>query len=549
MVRIALCLLSSRMLTLISKHNLDRAHELFGKGLPSKDNQRRRSRDQSESSQLIADACHLQSLLAIAEGRSFQALYFARLSVKNNQRAWAILNKSRVKSDSLIGACKDESLDTLLAHSLSELSIKDPRSTEQTAAHTALNKAAFWGLVPRLFRGFVHLSQLLAYHGLFTEIHYYLGQAQRIAEVVQAPSLIGRHALLLGQYSIDGGEYDQGARAYQTADRELAKVPPDLYYIGYQLAKAEYQAKLGRAQEKPSGITLADQALNKLMTKTFLDELIHKQPVCHELVSQFNSLEIQETRPAKMPHNKARRLAPKKPQSSKRGVQRDVMDPLAVELSPLEATVLHQRKAEVLRGRLFSALCEGDINLGVSLLDKVIPSPDDQQGSVLQAVLTSQIRYRQELDQLMADPIFCVLAESTISCPSTKAGDQRQQHHNGARKCQIGVDVVSSRSQHGKGLRSKTRPGSPSTAKSEVSMLQLAQDVLIGVYNLARRYSPTNTLHKVTSVLGKISMMLSATSAFSLRNSVSPIFLVYILGALYLQRWSRWYADIMFRDG
>ena len=492
-----------------------------------------RSREQVKFSLLIADAYHVSSLLAQAEGRSTASLYFARLNVKSNQRSWAALEKSRGKFDTADAKSKDMSTDDILAGPLSEMSIDGDRTMGRSESRPfARNLAAFWILIPRLFHGFVQLSRISAFHGLFSEVKYYLDQARKIAESVKAPSFMGQYSSLMGQYLGLGGDLRGGIGSLQTADKALSTIPHDRSYVQLQLSLAKYHTEHGDWPTAQAAFAMAEQTLGNLLTPKFLRELTH-QPPLEGLEVQLSALSIQETKPMRRSPSQKVQVNSKKKVTAKQKVDPMPANTLPKAMAVVDAISLNQVKSEILRSRTFATLHHESLASAAALLEGEAPLSSDQCDFVQQALLKSKIQLRQGVKRLLSNPVYCVLQESTISCPSIRAIDnrQRQKQQLSPIKNQENTRTNPGRHTKGKGPAVKTGRRSPASGGSEISLLDLAQTGLNEVHRLAKTHSSTSTLHDMAAVLGKILMMLSATPLGPSSPPTSPAFIAYILGS------------------
>lgn len=523
------------MLTSSSSDHLDKARELFQEDAASVDNQRLRSKDQSERSQLTGDAAYLLSLLAAAEGHSPKALYLARLCVKSYQRAWAIMERRTQRKTVKARVATTEVGNDSTVDSLSELAISDS-ATVDTMTEPPLQPspcgAAFWSIVPRLSRGLIHLSSLFAHHGLLLEARYSLDQAQRIANTVNARALIGQHSALLGQYTIRGGELNEGLQLLQQAESLLSGIPRGLVYASLQLSFASHYARQRQWQAGHSALDVAETTVEKLTKKGFLNTLIHKQPTLEDLDLQLGTLTLRETKIASKPKISTRTTIMRKNSSTKPGVHEDSTFSSADEIPTLEVLTLKRVKDEILLGRASTALDRGDLESARLLLSESPSYPCDEREIVSQALLSSRTWYSKKLEQLVADPVFCVIPESTISHPSIRVGGDRKQQQSTSHAAVKTLSAAPVKSQRGKTPANKRRPRSPSLCKNETDVLHLARNELTEVVKLARKVSSTETLHKITDALAKILLLLSATSSSASKISVSPAFVVYTLGKL-----------------
>lgn len=518
------------MLISASEDSLNKAHDMFRNETTKEGSQKALLRDQRKCSLLIADAYYVHSLLAAAEGRSMEALYLGRLSAKKLQKLWATLEKDRGRTREINRTGDMENAND--ADSMPELSITEHQLTEiGKPATLALIGAAFWSLASRLFQGLIHLSQLFAYHGLLQEVRYYLKQAKAVAETVKAGSFIGRHNSLLGQCSICGGKPHEGLQNLQDAESALANFPHDRHYTQMQLSLAKYNIENGRGESGLSALTIAEETLRNLMTRDFLEKLLPHRPKSEDLNSQFAALTVQDKKPVRQPQKNMRKANSKKQTTTMSSVKTEDAKLVPEELPAAETVALSRMKNEILRVRIHAAISAESLHSAVTLLDEAVSSSEVEQSVVLRTLLASQVRLRQAIQQLVSDPVFCVLPESTIAYPSIKTGNERQQQKSSPNKpANIGT-AVSTRNQQARGFASKIRRKSPLRCKFDVSLLDQAQTSLLEAYKLARTHSMTSTIHEVTKVLGKILTMLSATWSCAPNRPVSSTFMAYILGA------------------
>ena len=506
-----------------------RAQEVFDSVLCSEQSEKMRSKDWSNLSQLTADAYYVHSALAAVEGQLSKALFFARLCVKNCQRSWAILERSQNRVDGATRKGASGSENDPLVDGMSALSIS--ASTECTSArHSMLSGIAFWSLVPRLVRGLTHLSLLFSYNGLYSEVRYYLQQGQEVAKAVEAASLNSQITALLGSYSIRSGEVSEGVLLVQQAENLVTGLPCDRSYASLQLVLATHHTKQSELRAAECAIGIAESTIQNLVAKSFIDNLVQRHSRAPTLEIDLNALTIQEARPARTNQSRQRQANSKKLQS-KSVTERDAPKLSSEEAPAIEVFALQQMRGEMIRGRINVKISGGALDAAASLLSETIAHARDQQDLVLQALLASRIHFHQGLEHFVSDPVLCVIPESILSCPAVKVCtsdiQDKQIRLSSPPKSKSNK---SSRSATGKPLAKKVKPRSPSLAKDQVKFLRLAQDEITKVFRLATSASATATVHEISDVLGKVLMVLSAVSAASSRNSISPGVLSYFLG-------------------
>lgn len=512
-----------------SKESLARAGELFGGGACMEKPERMRSKDWSDLFQITADAYYIHSLLAVTEGQPLKALFFARLCVKKCHRSWAILERSQNRVDGAVRNGPTESENDPLVDGMSDLSIS--ASTEVTSTpHSMLTGVTFWTLVPRIVRGLSHLSLLFSYHGLYPEVRYYLQQGQKIAEAIEAASLKSQTTALLGSYLIRSGGVEEGVLLVHQAENLVSGLPRDRHYAFLQLFLATCHTKQGEFRAGESAIRVAESTIQSLVAKSFVDSLAQKRPTAATLEIDMSALTIKEAKSARQPQVRQRQTIPKAPQS-KSVAPRDSSKSSPEEAPTLEVFALHRMRGEIVRARIYAKMSEGGLDAAALLLNETDAYARDHHDLVLQALLTSRVRFRQGLEHFVSDPVFCVIPESTISCPAIQAcNSDRQGKQNKPSSPPKSRSGASSKSATGKTLAKRIKPRSLSLAKDQTRFLRLAQDEISNVFRSATTFSSTATVHEISDVLGKVLMVLSAVSSAGSRSQISPGVLSYFLG-------------------
>lgn len=516
-------------LTSPSKKSLVQARDLFDGGTSMEKPDQTRSNYWSDLSQMTADAYYVCSLLAAAEGQSSKALLFARLCVKNCHRAWAILEQSQKRIDGVARKGAIESENDSLVDGMSELSISASTGNTSTA-YSMLSGVAFWTLVPRIFRGLNHLSLLFSYNGLYPEVRYYLQQGQKIAKAAEAASLNSQATMLLGHYLIHNGNADDGILQMQRAEKLVSAFSRDRHYAQLQLFLAAHHIKQGEWKAGESAMSIAESTIHNLVTKSFVDSLVQRGLTVPGLEIDMNALTLQEANSLSPPQSRKRQAISKRPQS-KSVAQRDRSKSPLEEAPAIEVIALHRMRDEIVRGRIYAKMSEVGLETADLMLSQTKAQSRGQQDIVLQALLASRMRFRQGLEHFISDPVFCVIPESTISCPAIKASNSGiHDKQNIASSPPKKRSATSSKSATGKTPARKPKPRSLSLAKDQTNFLRLAQDEISNVFRSATMSSSTAIVHEISDVLGKVLMVLSAVSSADSRPSISPGVLLYFLG-------------------
>jgi hypothetical protein len=186
-----------------------------------------------------------------------------------------------------------------------------------------------------------------------------------------------------------------------------------------------------------------------------------------------------------------------------------------------ELPVIRMR-ARIDRQQALNAFKLGELEQALSYLARAADIRGSDQDIVQQALMMSQILLRQGLDDIVRDPVFGVLPESTLSCPSTAQAERRRS------KDPSKPTAMSPKKTPGPSTVSRDAPSSRSRAFTEYLGHCLAS--LTEIQELAQKASATSVLHTLSESLANVSMMLSATCRMTSKTSISPVAVAHALG-------------------
>lgn len=517
------------MLTMGSKEHVASAESLL---TLEKSNDSSKNKSYNERYQLItstAETASLLSLLAFSRCQPAQALLYARQSVKLTYRAWALLEHQSRSTPNLqyVKGLANEG-DTL-SDSMTVMTISEPTPLSVfSTKHESLKCAAFWPLVPCLFQRLLHLSQLFAYQGLLPEAQYYAEQAQKICCAVTSDSLEARFHALKGTYEAKGARPGDGIVHLEKAKDILVPHQPTLFSATIELRLAQAYALHLQNAKADSSFNLAMQVLEWLASTPSMSLLVYKAKQEQLLASQMQGLTIKDTISTSKPAQRKRipivkcttNMVPEVLCSS--NFQRKSQ---GADHVPLE-----RFRGELLRQQAISILPRKKTDSVARLLLEAATLPSSQQDSVVQALAEAKMYLRQGLEEIVSDPVLCVLNESTISCPSTVIGGRRQSKESVEPIPETSTRATKSKRQPAK-LPPKAVVKQPMLACHEFSaFLCKALDILKTIHTSAQVAFSSQMIHTVSDVYGKTLMMLSAACSSVSKTSMNPTFAVYAIG-------------------
>ena len=225
-------------------------------------------------------------------------------------------------------------------------------------------------------------------------------------------------------------------------------------------------------------------------------------------------------------------------------------------------SILSRLKATILRNQASVATSMDNFDLAASLLSEAgtdLDIPHEDQ-IVFNKIAAGQLHLRQAVDVMAADPVFCVLPESTTSLPSTcvisSAGAGRGGRQGGGvsalerspmkRKKALGGSPSRSGAAAVKGRDAASRDVTatrivvdgghavlPTGLPFSKYLAQALEDIL-SVDERAKKGCSTTDVHKMMNLLTRINVMLSASSGVSVKVTTNTNFVLYVIGELNL---------------
>lgn len=513
----------SSPLILPREEHLANAQEIYEKSTEIENTQSLPLRDRSRLVQMLADANYVRSLIATVKGNLFDALLYARQNVKLNYQAWAILEHRHAKPIILTYADTSESDDITVVNQISKLSLAN---SQPLSAQVAPRVAGFWGLVPRLFHSLVHLSQLFAHEGLFPEARYYAEQSQKIADAVQAVRLRRQALALLGNYLTRKGEVKQGIDLLMQAENASLGLQNDQYMALLYIYMAENYALQRENDSEASASDAAGKVLENLMKTSFVEGLNYQSTTEQSLEVAMVQLTLSEPLPIR---RQTSRKVPTKHSATKTSLKTKPSTPNRETYFITKTLLLSRMKGTSLRQRAYAAIRVNKLGLAACLLSEATDIVSIPQDRILLAIVKGHLLLRKAQEKMAVDPIFCILPESTVSHPSLRNRQETviQEHDSNENQ-----SASSSRKMAAKGSIKKAKQAQTPPPSDILELLNLTQQSLISVSNIAKTMCSTATIHTMADVLTKTLLTLSAVTLSQPKTIVNPSFMVYAMGKL-----------------
>ncbi|KAK6001461.1 hypothetical protein QM012_002792 [Aureobasidium pullulans] len=296
-----------------------------------------------------------------------------------------------------------------LAKAVDKLTIADSGQASKPEPAN-IHGAAFSAIVPDLLNSLLHLAECYAHQGLRTEASYYLDQADALVDRLGVPEL--RTKVLVqreAQAYIEGVETDNHIGDSDVVDSidlvRLCITRGDVFAAdeeNWEKAQQEYER--------------AESMATRLASKCFVEKV------------GAPKVQSDKSRTAKTaPVTNGRRIVTKTPASrapatkTPKKTNAKAKAAVATSLANQENVPISSLCAAVLRQRGLLLINQGEIDLGLELLERAESMKYTTHQEVLQQLAMAEGLLRKFGDELALDFTFNVLPESTISFPALSA--------------------------------------------------------------------------------------------------------------------------------
>lgn len=416
-----------------------------------------------------------------------------------------------------------------VASQMANLSLAKDETPSVVSPDSAVRQSVpLWSTIRRLFHGLAHLSRLFARCGLFPEARYYMEQGLSIVEAAQASSLRSQALSYLGDYLIRSGDIEKGIIFLQQAEAMQNNIRIDPHMVSVQLFKANYYTQIQDAKSASDAFDYAGRLVEQLQQISFNKPSSSQSYVEQDLSAEVSQLNLHE-RPSTRRLQTHRKGASKRDENKSAARVKSTTFPETIT-SPSIISVLSSLKATILRKKAAMATSMRKFELAAALLFEAANIPGMPQDIISNQLGAGKLYLRQAIEAMADDPVFCVLPESTTSQPSISAARGRQgavTSEHSPKKKSLGSP---SRLVAVKGTSRHTRIGHKVSASHFSDFLVQAYENFLRVNEQAQASCSTVIAHRLTDLLTRTIVMLSACTGSQARGSANTLFALYVLG-------------------
>ncbi|TVY71488.1 Separin, partial [Lachnellula suecica] len=444
---------------------------------------------------LMSNAYSIYSALALERGSPHVALNLAKQSMRLLRRAWSNTeerlqwkapNNVSPKSET------DKLAEDFSALNMSTTAIQaDPATQPVTGSN-------FWTLVTPLFRSLNHLAVVYAHHGMFQESLYYVDQGYQLMKQVGAETHQAMGAALKGNTLLRSGDLENGSELLaESKQLSLPEKGRDTALLSYYLGNMH--GLLGDRDAEIAAYEAAEEVLKGLVSPDHIGALDTVSSPTDAIEANMSKLRISKPKAVA-----AKRKAPGRPKATTKGkavaqakVPVDTTSSISEEccqLVSLKTTVLRQKARALMDIKKFVE--------SILILNELGTSNSPQLEAVDHGLAMAKQLLLQSMEQMTADPVYSVLQDSTISSLRSQVLPRMKS---------LGIGYPR--------LRSK----SPAP-DSFFDRLRQAQEHLVEAYSAALSVAPLSLIHRISSLLNSVSVLLSAAGHMKGKSITHPGF-------------------------
>ncbi|KAF9774113.1 hypothetical protein IL306_007946 [Fusarium sp. DS 682] len=438
----------------------------------------------SQVNMSLALSSFLDSVLALKRGQIQDALTCVKSSVRILLPDWSMIEAtaSQATSTSVMNT-STTSLDSVKAGAKLGQVI-GPR---------------FWALAFPLLRGLLHVSSVYAHLGMYQETIYYAESARKIAESTGSP--LYRAQVL----AWTGSVYHRAGRLVKALDfgnEAFEELPKDISASRVQVAcqLGSLFRDSGDEDKARELLQLAEETAQRLGDHGQVLSIQNEAKKTAPVAAKARATAATRATRAAARTTRAKTAAPPAPRTRKREA--------VVKAQPSAAEVLRLPKdayqaslmASVILTRALGFISQKDWASALSTLEDAKELPKLFGTLSQEQVVTAISLIGHSTEQMIHDPVFSVIQDSTISFPAIAASDKAKASHSQTppRKGRAGV--------------TERKNSKETTVPAFAEALRQAQELLLEAHASTLSTANSTMVHRISALLQNTVILLSATS-------------------------------------
>ena len=474
-----------------------------------------------------ATSSSIFSAIALEAGDVEEALAQAKHSVKLYQRIWAILeNKHLAKPIVPAAETAESDTETLTEEAARARLSSSPPSPVTSMTHERLRGPLFWPFVSSLARSLLHLAHVHSHMGMFQESVYYCEQAEKIANAVQADALLVNVRAKLSMYWTRSHRGREAQRLLEKGGEIKNNTCNTREMALYQHSMALLEHLRGNKEAELACVERALAIIEALISSRHiktLDRLRSNETGLEEALSKVH-LDSSDKQKTTLKSSKARRPHAKsvaKPSLNTKLQAREE------NKDGRECHRLAGSFAILLTGKAIILLLQGNLTEACEILLEAQAMLTGREDTILHQMANFRSLLAQATQLLTSDFNFNILPESSIAFPAiVRTENDIVNVLSDEYTCAVECQNDRSRSLSPRKGGRKAAP----VKVDFITLLQQARDCIFEVHAKALQNGDTSTIHSLCSMLGQVTILLSAARSTRPNTLSQPLAIAHSLG-------------------
>jgi separase len=364
------------------------------------------AQSKAHASMIISITLLLQSIATLQTGDIQDALSFVKTSVRMLTHDWT-------KLETALGA-DSKSPDA----SVSDINTS---STDLASTKGKVTGPRFWTLASPLLRSLLHISSVYAHIGMYQETIYYADCAWKIAESTQSSLYKAQVAVWTGSVYLKAGKLPKALATFKDAEEQL---PRDTSSARVRFARqlGEFYWEIGDDEKAAEFLKIAEETAHLLSMPQ--DEsranIVQEPTTVQEPVAKLQTVESTKAMKAKRT-TRSKVKVPAAPKPAKRDSPRS-KTPAAGDIAQLPKDIFYASlHAAIIMSRTLGLIYQKEWASALQALEKVKDLPKLVSVLSQEQVMTAVSLIGRSMEQMISDPVFSVMQDSTISFPAVSA--------------------------------------------------------------------------------------------------------------------------------
>lgn len=426
----------------------------------------------------------LQSTVALQTGDIQDALTSIKSAVRMLSHDWSKLEASLSSAGNRADLSIAESNNSQLELKTANGQVLGPR---------------FWSLASPLLRCLLHISSVYAHIGMFQETVYYAESAWKIAENTQSPLYKAQVSSWIGSVYLKAGKLEKALTIFNDVESQM---PRDICSSRVRFARqvGEFYWEMGENDKALKFLEVAE--------KTALLLSVNEEPADIP-VEQHTEPTIKAKASTSSRATRATKTTRAKTPVASRGQSKavSVKAKLSPPVTPLHIpTDVYQASlfAAIILSRTLGLINQKDWASALTTLEQVRDLPKLTGTLSQEQVMTAVSLIGHSMEQMISDPVFSVMQDSTISFPAIFGSTER---------CSPEKPSPCKSPRKGRGVAASRKLQKDHNVPVFTDALRQAQELLMNAHASALSSSDSSMVHRISALLQSTIIFLSATSA------------------------------------